>query len=184
MDGAVDSTADICDAFRDLQVAEPRFRHYGGQRRFAGPAETIWVDGGNLLLKTVLSEPGGGRVLVVDGRGRTDCALVGDRMAALAVSNGWSGIVVNGMVRDSAELLTMTVGVYGLGLCPKRGPVVTTGERSTPVRFAGLHVSPGDMVICDDDGLVVVDATVYEDWLLSRPDARAAATDGAGSERA
>ena len=71
--------------------------------QFAGPITTVRCFQDNALLKSVLSEPGDGRVLVIDGDGSLHTALVGDVIAELGRSNGWAGLIVNGAVRDAAD---------------------------------------------------------------------------------
>jgi len=96
-------TTDLCDQYaNELQVAAPLFRSYGGKIAFCGPISTVQVYEDNVLVRAALEEPGAGRVLVVDGGGSLRCALVGDQLAALGLSNGWSGIVINGCIRDVA----------------------------------------------------------------------------------
>ena len=88
-------TADLCDAFPGrVKVAEPVFRDWGGISSFAGPIETLRVFEDNALVRQTLDSEGLGRVLVVDGGGSLQTALVGGRLAVLARENGWSGIVV------------------------------------------------------------------------------------------
>ena len=97
------ATADLVDAYEEtLQVCDLQFRDLGGRTRFHGIIRTVRCNQDNLLVKSVLSEPGHGHVLVIDGGGSLHSALVGDVVAGLGVSNGWSGIVVNGAIRDSA----------------------------------------------------------------------------------
>src|SRR4051812_6725555 len=98
-------TTDLCDQYsRQLQVADPLFRHFGGKRVFSGKILTVRCFNDNSKVREILEQEGFGRVLVVDGGGSLQCALLGDCLAGLALKNGWNGIVVNGCIRDSAEL--------------------------------------------------------------------------------
>jgi regulator of ribonuclease activity A len=149
------TTADLCDAHAEgVQVARPIFRDLGGRRAFAGPAETVRVFEDNALIRRLLETEGRGRVLVVDGGGSLRCALVGGRLAALAAEGGWSGIVVYGCVRDSAELGKAGVGVKALALCPQRSAKNGNGEQGVMVTFAGVSCKPGYFVYADEDGLL------------------------------
>ena len=153
------STPDLCDAHGDaVRVAEPVFRDYGGARRFAGQVETLRVFEDNALVRATLETPGRGRVLVVDGGGSVRTALVGGNLAALAASNGWSGIVVNGAVRDLAELTAAPVGIKALAASPRKSAKAGAGERGVEVRLAGLTVAPGNFLWADEDGVLVADA--------------------------
>ncbi len=99
------TTADLCDGYPELvQVAQPEFREYGGLAKFSGPIETLSVFEDNALVRQILETDGGGRVLVIDGGGSRRCALVGGRLGVVAYENGWAGLVINGSVRDTAEL--------------------------------------------------------------------------------
>lgn len=150
------TTADLCDAFPHLiRVAEPLFREYGGIRSFAGPIETLKVFEDNTLVREALETAGHGRVLVVDGGGSLRCALVGGRLAALASSKGWSGLLLNGCVRDSVELRTVPVGIRALNTAPRRSEKNGRGERGVPVSFAGLEFSPEQYLYADDDGILL-----------------------------
>lgn len=148
-------TADLCDEHDGLGVAEPVFRDFGGALAFGGPISTVRVGDDNSLVRDALAEPGGGRALVVDGGGSTRCALVGDRLAALARDNGWAGLLVNGCVRDSTQLAEIAVGLKALGTCPRKSVKRGEGERDVSVEFAGLRFAPGEWLYADADGVVV-----------------------------
>ena len=150
------STADICDR-GDLavQVCEPVFRDFGGRVDFGGMLATVKCFEDNSRVREVLAKPGGGRVLAVDAGGSMRCAVLGDRLAAAAVDNGWSGIVVFGCVRDAASLRAIDLGVKALGAIPRPGVRRGEGSSSIPVHFAGVWFEPGARVDCDADGVVV-----------------------------
>jgi regulator of ribonuclease activity A len=152
------TTADLCDAFPGLvQVAEPLFRGYGGLEKFAGPIETVRVHEDNTLVRETLETPGRGRVLVVDGGGSLKCALVGGRLAGLAQSNGWSGVIVNGCIRDAVEIGQLRVGIRALNAVPMRSGKKGAGERGSTVSFAGVTFAPGCFIYVDSDGMLVAE---------------------------
>ena len=98
------STADLVDEIGpDVRSCDLQFRQYGGRAQFAGPITTVRCFQDNALLKSVLSEPADGGVLVVDGDGSLHSALVGDLIAGLGVDNGWTGLIINGAVRDAGD---------------------------------------------------------------------------------
>lgn len=151
-------TADLCDAHREeIEIARPVFSHYGGRRRFHGPIATITAFEDNSRVRETLETAGEGRVLVVDGAGSTRVALLGDRLAQLAIDNGWVGIIIYGCVRDSEALAGMSLGVLALGTCPLKSRKEGRGSSEVPVRFAGLTFRPGQYLYVDPDGIVVAD---------------------------
>lgn len=150
-------TADLVDDIgEDVRSCDTQFRQFGGRTEFAGPISTVRCFQDNALLKAVLSEPGDGRVLVIDGDGSLHSALVGDVIAELARSNGWSGLIVNGAVRDAATLRTLGIGIKALGTNPRKSAKTGAGERDVVVRLGGVEFRPGDVAFSDDDGIVVV----------------------------
>lgn len=152
------TTADLCDEMGDaVRVAEPVFRDYGGVRAFSGEVETLRVFEDNALVRPTLETAGRGRVLVVDGGGSVRTALLGGQLAALAVQNGWSGVVIFGAVRDIAELGNTKLGIKALAAAPRRSSKQGKGERGVPVTFAGVEFRPGDRLWADEDGLLVAD---------------------------
>jgi len=118
----------------------------------------VRCDEDNALLKSVLSTPGEGGVLVIDGGGSLHTALVGDVIAELARSNGWIGLVVHGAVRDASTLRGIELGIKALGTNPRKSSKTGTGDRDVTVSFGGVTFVPGDIAYSDDDGIVVVAA--------------------------
>lgn len=150
------ATTDLSDAHPDaIQVAEPMFRDFGGQRAFHGAIATVKLFEDNALVRSILETPGAERVLVVDGGGSMRCALLGDQLAELAVRNGWAGVVVYGCIRDSEAIGQLPLGVKALATHPLKSIKRGEGQREIPVRFAGVHFRPGTWLYADGDGLIV-----------------------------
>lgn len=150
-------TADLVDDIGpDVRSCDVQFRQFGGRSQFAGPVTTVRCFQDNALLKSILSEPGDGRVLVVDGGGSLHTALVGDLIAELGRSNGWAGVIVLGAVRDAATLLTLDIGIKALGTNPRKSTKTGSGERDLVLQFGGVDFAPGEIAYSDDDGIVVV----------------------------
>lgn len=154
------STCDLCDLHKNdgsgrFRVLPPVFQSFGGVAAFSGPVVTIKVFEDNTLVKQALDEPGLGRVLVVDGGGSLRRALVGGNLAKSAALNGWAGVVVDGCVRDVAELNAESVGVRALALIPLPTEKRNEGQRDVPVQIQGVWVQPGDWLYADVDGIVV-----------------------------
>ena len=150
------ATADLYDKYgEELQIAAPIFRDYGGTSAFEGPIVTLKVFEDNSLVRSALEEPGQGRVLIVDGGGSLRCALVGDMLAELGRTQGWSGIVVYGCVRDADAMAQMPIGIKALATNPRKSVKKGEGVRDVTLRFADLVVRPGQYLYADRDGLVV-----------------------------
>ena len=154
------STCDLCDAHKGdttgaFRVLPPVFRSFGARERFAGPVSTVKCFEDNTLVKAAVDSPGLGRVLVVDGGGSLRRALVGGNLAAAAARNGWAGIVVDGCVRDVAELNAEAVGIRALALMPLPTERRGEGQRDVAVLIQGVPVRPGDWLYADADGIVV-----------------------------
>jgi len=155
-------TADLCDAHSDkLQIAEPGFRSFGGHSRFHGEIVTVKLFEDNSLVRETLGLPGHGKVLVVDGGGSRRCALLGDMLAASAVENHWSGILVNGCIRDSADIADMSLGVMALDTHPLKSVKKGIGEMNLPVRFAGVTFRPGEYLYADEDGVILSSTALH-----------------------
>lgn len=150
-------TADLVDDIGpDVRSCDLQFRQFGGRSEFAGPISTVRCFEDNALLKSVLSEPGDGGVLVIDGAGSLHSALVGDIIAELARSNGWAGLVIHGAVRDAAALRGIDIGIKALGTNPRKSTKTGAGERGIEITLGGVTFVPGEFAYSDDDGIVVV----------------------------
>lgn len=153
----MDKTADLVDEYGDdIGSCDTQLRQYGGVTSFRGPAVTVLCFEDNALLKSVLSEPGEGRVLVVDGGGSLHRALLGDVIGGLAVANGWAGVIINGAVRDVAALRDLPIGIKALGSNPRKSTKTGAGHRDGAIAFGGCRFVPGAEVVSDDDGIVVL----------------------------
>jgi regulator of ribonuclease activity A len=150
------TTADLSDRFESAcQACEVQFRPYGGRRAFHGRIHTVRCEGDNLRIRRQFELPSDGGVLVVDGGGSLRSALVGDMLAGLAMTHGWSGAVIFGAIRDAQALAALDFGLKALGSNPKRGTKTGTGESDVPVAFGGVNFVPGHWLYSDDDGILV-----------------------------
>lgn len=151
------STADLVDELgEEVRSCDLQLRSLGGRARFAGRVRTVQCFGDNALVKQVLSTAGDGGVLVVDGGGSLHSALVGDLIAGAAVENGWSGLVLHGVVRDAAALAGMSIGIRALGTNPRKSRKDGAGRVDVPVGFGGVAFAPGEWVFADEDGVLVL----------------------------
>lgn len=151
---------DLCDAHKDdaggaFRVLPPVFRPFGGAIRFSGAVSTVRCFEDNTLVKAAVDGPGQGRVLVVDGGASMRRALLGGNLGAAAVRNGWAGVLVNGCVRDVAELQALPIGILALAPTPMPPRKQGQGERDVAVLVQGVWVQPGDWLYADADGVVV-----------------------------
>uniref|UniRef100_A0A0C9QLP2 4-hydroxy-4-methyl-2-oxoglutarate aldolase n=1 Tax=Wollemia nobilis TaxID=56998 RepID=A0A0C9QLP2_9CONI len=155
------ATTDLCDTYGEhvkegqLRVLQPVFQSYGSRRAFSGAIATVKVFEDNVLVRATLEEEGHGRVLVVDGGGSLRCALMGGNLAALAQSNGWSGVVVNGCVRDVDEINRCDIGVRALAAHPLKSNKKGVGEKNGIVYVAGARIVAGEWCCADADGVIV-----------------------------
>jgi regulator of ribonuclease activity A len=154
----VTSTSDRYDELGDRAiVCELPFRQFGGVRAFSGEIATVRCLEDNVLVKQRVSEPGNGRVLVVDAGGSLRCALVGDNVAGAALANGWAGLVINGCVRDVEALAELAIGIKAIGTCPRPSSKDGDGATEVPVVFGAATFRPGAMLWSDEDGILVLD---------------------------
>lgn len=149
-------TADLYDERGDeLDSVAVQFHNIGGTVAFDGPVRTIRCHRDNALVKATLASPGGGAVLVVDGGGSLESALVGDLIAASAVANGWAGIIVHGAIRDREAIGDLPLGVKALGSNPRKSAKDGVGEVDVEIEIGGVRFRPGVHVWADADGILV-----------------------------
>lgn len=149
-------TANIGDAQDRLGVATAIQAAWAGAR-VSGPAFTVWTrPGDNLFVHKALEEAKPGDVIVINGGSDRSRALLGDLIGERAKQLGIAGFVIDGAVRDAEGLAEIGMPVFAIAVSPagpyKHGP----GRLQVPVAIGGVVVCPGDIVVGDADGLVVV----------------------------
>ncbi|KAH9606752.1 hypothetical protein KSS87_009535 [Heliosperma pusillum] len=158
---ALVATAEVCDANPqmiqggELRALQPIFQIYGRRQVFCGPVVTLKVFEDNVLVREFLEEKGNGRVLVVDGGGSLRCAILGGNPVQQAQNNGWSGIVVNGCVRDVDEINSCDIGVRALAPHPMKANKKGIGEKHVSITIGGTRISDGEWLYADTDGILV-----------------------------
>ncbi|MFK4837293.1 ribonuclease E activity regulator RraA [Microbacterium sp. ZW T2_14] len=150
------ATADLYDERGDeLDSLSLQLHDFGGRVAFDGPIRTVRCHRDNALVKELLATPGDGAVLVIDGGGSLESALVGDLIAASAVENGWAGLIVFGAIRDRVAIGELPIGVKALGSNPRKSAKAGLGEVDARVTIAGVAFVPGRHVWADADGILV-----------------------------
>ncbi|MGH3690407.1 MAG: ribonuclease E activity regulator RraA [Microbacterium sp.] len=150
------ATADLYDELEEgIQSLSLQLRSFGRRSAFDGPIRTVRCFEDNALVKAVLASPGEGAVLVVDGGGSLETALMGDLIAASAVANGWAGVVINGAIRDCVAIDALDLGVKALGTNPRKSAKLGAGERDVPLVIGGVVFRPGAHLYSDEDGILV-----------------------------
>ncbi len=153
-------TADLCDAHDDARVLDLPLRDYGGRIAFHGPVSTVLAFEDNSRVREAVAEPGQGRVLVVDGGGSTKRSMLGDNLAAMAVENGWAGVLVVGVIRDTEAIGRLDLGVKALGTCPRKTEKLGKGRRDVALDIGGVHIEPGHWLYADEDGVIFLSSAV------------------------
>ena len=150
------ATADLYDEFGDgIQSLPIQFQLFGARSKFEGLIRTVKCFEDNAVLKSVLSTPGNGGVLVVDGGGSLERALMGDMIAQIAAGNGWAGVVINGAIRDRVAISNISLGVKALGTNPRKSTKLGEGETDVVLAFGGVTFRPGAKLFSDEDGVLV-----------------------------
>jgi RraA family protein len=151
-------TPHLSDNMSRLQGAAAAIRPmHGGGAKLAGPAFTVRVPAGdNLMVHKAIDLAAPGDVIVVDAAGVLEQAIIGDIMTSHAAKRGVAGFVIDGAIRDAAELAARPFPVFARGVT-HRGPYKNgPGEINVPVSIGGMVVRPGDIIVGDADGVVAV----------------------------
>lgn len=149
--------ATIFEAQGQRGAISPAIRAVDPAMRLVGRALTVTSrPGDNLMLHFAVDRARPGDVLVVDCGGFLDAGVWGDIMTLCAQQRGIAGLVVDGAVRDTASLATMGFPVFSRGVCIKDTTKSQGGEINVPLDFCGVRIEPGDVIVGDRDGLVVV----------------------------
>ena len=137
--------------------------------RFAGHALTVdCMVGSNIAIHYALERAWPGCVIVVDGRGHKDTALIGEIMYETARTAKVGAIVIDGSVRDIACLRAGDLPIYARGFTPRGPHKGFGGEINGPIQCGGVAISAGDLLVGDDDGVVVIRKDQVEAGLMER----------------
>ena len=151
------TTCDISDQLHpDVQYLAPVYKSYGGKTSFSGRIVTVKCYEDNSLVEEALKSNGKNSILVVDAGGSMNCAMLGDKRATDAIKNEWEGILVHGLIRDSATIKGMKIGILALGVCPLKSIKNGVGNSNLIVNFSGITFTPGEYLYADEDGVIVV----------------------------
>ncbi len=135
-----------------------RIRPLAPAMRMAGPAFTIEVrPGDNLMIHAAITMAKPGDVLVIDGKGDLSCALMGMLMLSACRKVGLAGVVIDGAVRDTEELRALGLPVFAAGANPNGPTKFIPGRINWPISCGGMAVRPGDLIVGDADGVLVLE---------------------------
>lgn len=159
-------TPHISDNMSRIQGASSELRPYHKEGKLVGTALTVKTrPGDNLLVHKAIDLAQPGDVIVVDAGGDTTNAIVGEIMQRIAKKNGIAGFVIDGAIRDSLAFKNDTFPIYAKGVT-HRGPYKDgPGEINVPISLNGMIIHPGDLIVGDEDGLVVVPVEDAEEIL-------------------
>jgi len=151
------AVANLTDSMNFTRAVAGAIRpmHKGGV--MCGPALTVRVPpNDNLMVHKSVDVARPGEVIVVEAGGNLDVSVVGGIVTGYAASRGVGGFVIDGAIRDTAEIGAGSLPVYARGICARGPRKEGPGEINVPVTIGGVTVNPGDIVVGDEDGLVVV----------------------------
>ena len=139
-------------------TVDGRIRPLSTSTRLAGPAFTIEIrPGDNLMIHAAMAMAKPGDILVIDGKADGNCALMGSIMLTACKKLGLGGVVLDGAHRDTEELLALGFPVYSIGSNPNGPTKYIPGRINWPISCGGVAISPGDLVVGDADGVVVIE---------------------------
>ncbi|ABM59695.1 RraA family protein [Verminephrobacter eiseniae] len=126
--------------------------------QLAGPAFTVEVrPGDNLMIHAAVALARPGDVLVIDGRGDQTVALMGTLMLSACKQRGLAGVVVDAAIRDRLDVLALDFAVFSVGFNPAGPTKLVPGRINHPISAGGVVVHPGDLIVGDADGVVVIE---------------------------
>ncbi|MEN3365186.1 MAG: 4-hydroxy-4-methyl-2-oxoglutarate aldolase [Burkholderiales bacterium] len=126
--------------------------------RMAGPAFTIEVrPGDNLMIHAAMAMAKPGDILVIDGKADRTCALMGAIMLNACRKLGFAGVILEAAHRDTEELIELGFPLYSVGANPNGPTKFVPGRINWPISCGGISVNPGDLIVGDADGVVVVE---------------------------
>lgn len=155
------STADLCDSrFDEIEVVDGDWRHFGATTHCHGIVTCVELYDDNSCLFDVLDDDGQGRILVIEVLSKRRPAVVGARVATLALDRRWAGLVINGAVRDVAELRQLPLCTLATDIRPYRLRTGVHGRLVESIDLHGTRVRNGSMLAIDEDGMILLGASL------------------------
>ena len=159
-------TGPVSDALDKGGAMDHEMRPWSANARMAGPAFTVQVHTADILMVSkALAECPKGHVLVIDGHAERNTALWGGLTTLSAWRKGLAGVVVDGAIRDLADIRGSRLPVFARAVVPNAGGAQYAGKMQVPVACGGVAVHPGDWLVGDDDGVVVIPASRLDEAL-------------------
>ncbi|GER66774.1 diguanylate cyclase [Weizmannia acidilactici] len=150
-------TTCISDAMNGMNNLDPEIKPLNDGFRLAGRAFTVKMPvGDNLAVIQAIREAKPGDVLVIDSKGDLYRAIAGDFVLGMAKTLGIQGVVVDGVIRDIKGVLALDFPVFAKGTTVAAGGKAGNGKVNVPISCGGVPVRPGDIIVGDADGVVVV----------------------------
>ena len=165
------SSSLLCDAMGSFEGMDCRIKPISPGMKVVGTAVTVKIKpGDNLFLHKAIYSSGKGFVLVVDSNGYKSGAVWGEMMTRSAIAMGLEGVVLDGVVRDLAVLREMRFPIFACGAIPNGVSKNSPGLINCSITCGGVSVSPGDLVLGDDDGVVIVPSEIIENVITLAED--------------
>lgn len=164
-------TTAISDAVKGLNNLDPKIKPLKEEYKLAGRALTVKMPvGDNLAVHKALRASKPGDVLVVDAKGNEYRAIAGDFVVGMMKTLGIAGLVVDGVVRDVAGIKELDFPVFSRGTTVAASGKAGVGEVNVPISVGGAPVHPGDIIVGDVDGVVVIPQALEEEILTKALD--------------
>jgi len=149
---------ELADKYSDqIQIGKIAFNSYGKKQSTAGEIYTVSCSDDNSIVKSILSEQGQNRILVIDAAGVAHASMVGDQIAESALNNNWAGIFVNGYVRDVEILATLDIAIFARGSIAQKTNKRDHGFEGIMISFGSTVMRSGNWMYVDENGWIVAD---------------------------
>ena len=135
------NTPDLSDKYPDKDFLLD-FQCFSRIKSMHGQISTVFCPDDNSFVREMLSENGHQKIMFIDGGKSKNVALLGDNLAALAIENNWSGIIVNGRIRDAEIISQLDVAIFALGTCPRKSSKKNQGKKNIELSIDGLTIKP------------------------------------------
>ncbi|MDF2856014.1 MAG: Dimethylmenaquinone methyltransferase [Neobacillus sp.] len=159
-------TTCISDAMEGLNNLNPSIKPLSESYKLAGRAVTVKIPvGDNLAVLKAIRQAKPGDILIVDAKGDTYRAIAGDFVVGMAQTLGIAGLVVDGVIRDIVGIKALKLPVFSRGTTVAASGKAGVGEVNVPISCGGVTVQPGDILVGDADGVVVIPQTIEQEVL-------------------